>query len=131
MTTEFPAPVLYAVGTPPASDGRARFRDIFCQLLAADPDYQGQKGACEDFLLRFNDERLPKCLPESLPTIRNTRYRVMVVPGLFNECFADIALPFEDGIKSLNDRRFKIVATGTRSERKITHRFRQGIGGQP
>ena len=110
MTTEFPAPVLYAVGTPPASDGRARFRDIFCRLLAADPDYQGQAGACENFLLHFNDERLPNGLPESLPTIRSTRYRVMVVPGLFNECFADIALPFEDAIKSLNDHRFKIDA---------------------
>ena len=110
MTTEFPAPVLYAVGTPPASDGRARFRDIFCLLLAADPDYQGQAGACENFLLRFNDERQPNGLPESLPMIRSTRYRVMVIPGLFNECFADIALPFEDAIKSLNDRRFKIDA---------------------
>ncbi len=42
MTTEFPAPVRYAVGTPPASDGRARFRDIFCRLLAADPFQTGR-----------------------------------------------------------------------------------------
>ena len=109
MTTEFPAPVRYAVGTPPASDGRARFRDIFCRLLAADPDYQGQAGACENFLLRFNDEPLSGDIPQPPPS-QSTRYRVMVVPGLFNECFADIALPFEDAIKSLNDHRFKIDA---------------------
>jgi pimeloyl-ACP methyl ester carboxylesterase len=108
MTTEFPASVLYAVGTPPVRDGRAHFRDIFCKLLAAEPDYQGKAGACEDFLLRFNDEPPSDGLPEPLSTIRRIRYRVMIVPGFFNECFADIALPFEKSAESLNDPRFKI-----------------------
>ncbi|MBW1802494.1 MAG: hypothetical protein JRJ85_17400 [Deltaproteobacteria bacterium] len=107
MTTEFPALVLYAVGAPPATDGRARFRDIFCRLLAADPGYQGQAGSCENFLLRFNDEPLPGDIPQPPPG-QSTRYRVMVVPGLFNECFADTALPFEKARESLNDHRFKI-----------------------
>jgi pimeloyl-ACP methyl ester carboxylesterase len=39
---------------------------------------------------------------------KSTRYRVMVVPGFLNECFASIALPFEDAIPSLNERGFKI-----------------------
>ena len=108
MTTEFPASVLYAVGTPPATDGRARFRDIFCQLLAADPNYQGELGSCEDFLLRFNDERPPDGLSEPLPRIRSIRYRVMIVPGFLNECLAEIALPFEKSGESLDDPRFKI-----------------------
>lgn len=107
MTTDYPAAVIYAVGTPPATDGRARFREIFCQLLAAEPDYQDSSGACDDFLLRLNDESLPSDNPRPLPKPSN-RYRVMVVPGFLNECFASIALPFEDGIKSLNDRRYKI-----------------------
>jgi hypothetical protein len=38
MTTDYPAAVLYAVGTPPVIDGRARFREIFCRLLAAEAD---------------------------------------------------------------------------------------------
>jgi pimeloyl-ACP methyl ester carboxylesterase len=108
MTTEFPASVLYAVGTSPVRDGRAHFRDIFCRLLAADPDYEGQTRACEDFLLRFNDEPPWDGLPEPLSTIRRIRYRVMIVPGFFNECFADIALPFEKSGELLDDPRFKI-----------------------
>jgi hypothetical protein len=107
FTTDFPAPILYAVGTPPVSDGRARFRAIFCQLLAEKPDYPGQAGVCENFLWRLNDEPLPSGLPEPLPA-KSTRYRVLVVPGLLNECFADIALPFEDSMESLNDRGYKI-----------------------
>lgn len=107
ITTDFPAAVHYVVGTPPAIDGRARFREIFCQLLAAEPDYQERAGDCENFLLRLNDELLPSDTPQPLPN-QSTRYRVMVVPGLLNECFANIALPFEDAIKSLNDRGFKI-----------------------
>jgi hypothetical protein len=107
MTTEFPASVLYAVGTPPASDGRARFREIFCQLLAAGPDYQGQADACENFLLRLNDEPQPGGVTGPL-LVKSTRYRVMVVPGFLNECFADIALPFEEAIESLNDQGFNI-----------------------
>jgi len=107
MTTDYPAAVLYAIGTPPVIDGRARFRQIFCQLLAAEPDYQGSPGTCETFLLRLNDEPLPGGNPQRLPNQIN-RYRVLIVPGFLNECFADIGLPFEDAIQSLNERGFKI-----------------------
>ena len=107
MRTDYPAAVLYAVGTPPVIDGRARFREIFCRLLAAEPKYTGVDGACDNFLLRLNDEPLPDEIPRPVPNL-STRYRVMVVPGFLNECFASIALPFEDAILSLNERGFKI-----------------------
>jgi len=107
FTTDFPAPIVYAIGTPPVSDGRERFREIFCQILAKDPAYQGQAGICENFLWRLSDEPVPRGLPGPLPT-RKTGYRVLVVPGFLNECFANIALPFEDSIESLNDRGYKI-----------------------
>jgi hypothetical protein len=107
MTTDYPAAVLYAVGTPPVIEGRARFREIFCQLLAAEPEYQGPDGACENFLLRLNDEPLPGEIPHPPPNL-STNYRVMVVPGFLNECFASIALPFEDAIPLLNEHGLKI-----------------------
>ncbi len=107
MTTDYPAAVLYALGTPPVIDGRARFREIFCRLLAAEPKYTRVDGACDNFLLRLNDEPLPDEIPRPMPNL-STRYRVMVVPGFLNECFASIALPFEDAIPSLNERGFKI-----------------------
>lgn len=107
MTTDYPAAVIYAVGTPPVIDGRARFREIFCQLLSAEPEYQEHDGTCENFLLRLNDEPLPGEMPHPPPNL-STRYRVMVVPGFLNECFASIALPFEDAIPLLNERGLKI-----------------------
>ena len=107
MTTDYPAAVLHVVGTPPVIDSRARFREIFCQLLASEPDYQGREGTCENFLLRLDDEALPDKRTQPPPTL-STRYRVMVVPGFLNECFASIALPFEDAITSLSDRGLKI-----------------------
>jgi len=107
FSTDFPAPVVYAVGTPPVEDGRVRFREIFCQLLAEEPDYQDQAGACENFLLRLNDEPIADGVSEPLAA-RGTRYRVLVVPGFLNECFAGIALPFEDAIKSLHESGYKI-----------------------
>jgi pimeloyl-ACP methyl ester carboxylesterase len=108
-TTDYPAAVLYAVGTPPVIDGRARFREIFCRLLAADPEVQASDSACDEFLLRFNDEPLPDENPRPIAKL-STRYRVMVVPGFLNECVAGSALPFEDAIPSLSDRGFKIEA---------------------
>jgi pimeloyl-ACP methyl ester carboxylesterase len=107
MTTDYPAAILRVVGTPPAIDGRARFREIFCQLLAEEPEYREPDGACQNFLLRLSGEPLPGSRPHSPPNL-NTRYRVMVVPGFLNECFASIALPFEDAIPLLNERGIKI-----------------------
>ena len=107
MTTDCPAAVMYAVGTPPVVDGRARFREIFCQILSAEPDYQGPDGACDKFLLRLNDEPRPGEKLSPVPNL-STRYRVMVVPGFLNECVASIALPFEDAITSLSERGLKI-----------------------
>ena len=107
MTTEYPAAILRVVGTPPPIDGRARFREIFCRLLAAEPEYQEPDGACQNFLLQLNDEPLAGETPHPPPNL-STRYRVMVVPGFLNECFASIALPFEDAITSLRERGLKI-----------------------
>lgn len=107
MTTDYPAAVISAVGTPPVIDGRARFRQIFCQLLSAEPEYQKHDGACEYFLLRLNDEPLPGEMPHPPPNL-STPYRFLIVPGFLNECFASIALPFEDAIPSLNERGLKI-----------------------
>jgi len=106
-TTDFPGSYLHPIATPPVVDGRERFREIFCGLLAEDPIYRNDSGNCEDFLLRLSDEGQLNKNPGPVPA-PDTRYRILVVPGLFNECFSSIALPFEASIETLRNRGFRI-----------------------
>jgi len=106
MTTDYPAAIIRTVGSPSVIDGRARFREIFCQLLEAESDDQSPVGECEEFLLQLNDEPAPAEPPCPL-TKRTARFRVMIVPGFLNECFSNIALPLEEAILSLNDQKVK------------------------
>jgi pimeloyl-ACP methyl ester carboxylesterase len=76
-------------------DGRRRFREIFCTLLARENGFETGPLGCEKQLHRLADEE-PVLHPlVSLPA-HDTRYRVLIVPGLFGECLADIATPFAD-----------------------------------
>jgi len=106
-TIDFPGAYIHPIRTAPPVDGRERFREIFCQLLADDPEYQNEAGNCEDFLLRLSDESPLDKNPDPVPP-PDTRFRTLIVPGLFNECFASIALPFEASIEKLRDRGFRI-----------------------
>ena len=123
-STDFPAAYLHPISTPPVVDGRKRFRQIFCELLVEDPEYRAEADSCEDFLLRLSDESPPDKNSKSL-TASDSRYRILVVPGLFNECFASIALPFEDAIETLREQGFridKLVVSGrSGSDRNAAH----------
>lgn len=117
MTTEFPATVLNVVGTSPATDGRKRFREIFCHVLAEESADQLHIAPCDRFLFQLSDEALPDGPPRPLPTL-TARYRILIVPGFLNECFSDIALPFEDGISEIESPRVKfeyVVVSGRSS----------------
>jgi pimeloyl-ACP methyl ester carboxylesterase len=123
-STDFPAAYLHPISTPPVVDGRKHFREIFCELLAGDPEYRAETDNCEDFLLRLSDESPPEKHSKTL-TASDSRYRVLVVPGLFNECFASLALPFEDTIETLREQGFKIeqlvVSGRSGSDRNAAH----------
>ena len=92
--------------------------------MAEDPKYWTEADHCEDFLLRLSDESLPDENPKPL-TASGTRYRILVVPGLFNECFASIALPFEASMEHLHNRGFRIdqlvVSGRSSSDRNAAH----------
>jgi pimeloyl-ACP methyl ester carboxylesterase len=106
-STDFPGAYLHPISTSPVVDGRKRFREIFCRLLTENPEYRGKADNCDDFLLRLSDEGPPDQRSEPV-TDSNSRYRILVVPGLFNECFAGIALPFEETVELLSESGFKI-----------------------
>jgi len=121
---DFPGAYLHPISTLPVVDGRERFREIFCRLLAEDPEYRAEADNCEDFLLRLSDES-PLDKNSKPVTASDSRYRILVVPGLFNECFASIALPFEDAIEPLRERGFRIeqlvVSGRSSSDRNAAH----------
>jgi pimeloyl-ACP methyl ester carboxylesterase len=103
MTTDFPAAVIYAVGTPPVVDGRARFREIFCGILASETGERMVAGECEDYLPRLSDEPLPVG-SSRLTDIHPTRFRVLIVPGVLNECLSVVVRPFGDAIGPLREQ---------------------------
>jgi hypothetical protein len=103
-----PATTLSVLGAPAVNDGRARFRQIFCDRLAADPEFGTEQGTtCETYLLRLEDETKPvtpaATLRESVP-----RLRILIVPGFMGGCYWDFAKPFEVSAARLNARGYRI-----------------------
>jgi pimeloyl-ACP methyl ester carboxylesterase len=91
---DVPAQTMRAFGTPDAVDGRHRFREIFCALLARQNGYETGPAGCEKQLLRLVDEAPAADSPAPLPA-HDTRYRILIVPGLLGECLADVVTPFQ------------------------------------
>jgi hypothetical protein len=84
-------------GAQPALDGRARFRQIFCQV--AQQSGSADDPQCESMLWRLKDETAVAAT-QPLPPVR-TDLRLVIVPGALNDCFGPDAQPFADGIESL------------------------------
>ena len=100
---EGPSPHLYADAPPGIVDGRARFRDYFCDSL----------DECDRWLHRLPDE---PAAPGPPPQGR-TDLQVLFVTGAFSECFGESARPFADAIEALADGpdRFGTIVVGGRS----------------
>jgi hypothetical protein len=107
FSLETPAQILNPVGMPSVNDGRARFREIFCKLLSEAPGYQDKPGHCENYLTRLSDERMPAEQLRPLPA-SNINLRILIVPGLLGECFADTAFPFEKAMERLRPLGYQI-----------------------
>lgn len=90
---EVPAQTMRVIGTPDPVDGRRRFREIFCTLLARENGFETGPAGCEKQLHRLVDEAPVVNPPAPLPG-HDTRYRVLIVPGLFGECFGAGLTPF-------------------------------------
>ena len=87
------------------ADGRARFRDIFCNVLAQDPPV-GERLPCTDWLWRLDDERPATTSP--LPDADFTP-QVYLVGGAFSECLGEEAKPFRLAAPRLRDKGYRIA----------------------
>jgi len=104
---EVPAQTMRAVGTPDPVDGRRRFREIFCTLLARENGFETGPLGCEKQLHRLVDEAPVVDPPAPLPA-HDTRYRVLIVPGLFGECLAGSVTPFAGASARLQRHGYRV-----------------------
>jgi pimeloyl-ACP methyl ester carboxylesterase len=95
---DVPAQTLILPGSPPVRDGRARFREIFCTLLAREPGSGARP--CSELLHRLSDEpdavRPVRPLPE-----HGSGMTLIFVPGLLGGCGHELTAPFESTILRL------------------------------
>jgi pimeloyl-ACP methyl ester carboxylesterase len=92
-----PMQVLSVNGTPPAIDGRSRYRELFCLELAGDPDFA--QGDCASYLHQLTDEETyagPRLAPPA-----SLDFKIVVVPGLFSDCVRDFVRAFETSGEAL------------------------------
>jgi pimeloyl-ACP methyl ester carboxylesterase len=107
FSLETPAQILNPVGMPPVKDNRSRFREIFCQLLSDSSEYKDKAENCENYLTRLNDEHISTGQPRQIPA-DNKNLKILIVPGLFGECIANTAFPFETAMEHLGSLGYQI-----------------------
>ena len=101
-----PSPLLkYDFQTPPStlvpiayagvSDQRARFREIFCAVQKDHGAHFPDDRPCDQALHRLNDEPPPTNKPVDLGNAR-LPIRLVIVPGLMEECVSEFIQPFSD-----------------------------------
>lgn len=113
-TMSGPPLVLVPASEAGISDQRARFREIFCAVLAARPDTAlprpdadrdsapDRPANCDRFLQRLDGESAASGAAVHLGPPR-LRLRVLVVPGFGSDCFAGIAPVLADAERALGE----------------------------
>jgi hypothetical protein len=95
-----PPTTIVAVRDAGVHDLRGVFRAAACARLPAEGP------PCEDVLLKLAGE--PTAASPAHVEDLALRYRIAFVPGLFNECFEDLARPFSDVQADLEARGFTV-----------------------
>lgn len=94
-----PATYLTVLGQPGVADGRARFREMLCG---------GAPEECQEMLVTLADE--PPRQPPGRPLpAHDTTLRILFVPGAFQECVRETAVPYEGAMTSLRTMGYQAV----------------------
>lgn len=115
----------YPGGPVPASlDGRARFREIFCQLAAPHEERGFDPETCNDLLWSLEDEPTPSNSRSVLPALASD-LRIFVVSGAFGDCRAIDTTPFGSEIQQLASRGVRIEPVMVSGRSGTEHNARQ------
>jgi pimeloyl-ACP methyl ester carboxylesterase len=115
---------------PAAQDGRARFREIFCQLAAPGGEQLYDATNCDGLLWRLADEPSPSTHAAVLPGLAS-HLRIFVVSGAFGDCRDLDTIPYGDEIKHLSSQGNRIQAvmvSGRSSAERNARQLAAAIG---
>jgi hypothetical protein len=114
--TMAPAPHTELATASRVIDGRGRFRQIFCGLLARRGDVGTDPADCRRFLWRLDDEPVVPLGPLPVP---DPALRVYLVSGSFSECLGEDGMPFRLAAESLAELAPEVVAEVERTLREL------------
>ncbi len=104
-----PPLILTSAVSAGSTDGRARFREIFCSLLDVRESSEDQ--GCDRWLRRLEGEGPATGLPlDTAPSTAGLRIRI--VPGIFGECAERQATPFLDAIQPRDGAGYSMAKLG-------------------
>jgi pimeloyl-ACP methyl ester carboxylesterase len=109
---------------PGTRDGRARYRQIFCEMAAPAAESGARESGCDDLLWRLQDEGAPATDSLSLPALAQ-RLQIFVVSGAFSDCREPATVPFEDAITRLSAQGVRIRPVMVSGRSGAAHNARQ------
>jgi hypothetical protein len=110
--------------TPSGYDGRARFREIFCSVLARSGEPVSTAMDCQNLLWRLADETAPSSQPAPLPTL-GAKLRIIVISGAFADCKKVDTIPYGDEIEHLASQGVSVQAVMVSGRSSSEHNARQ------
>ena len=128
-------PVLkYSLNTPPlvlaptslaqVSDGRGRFREIFCAIQRDHGTQFPHNPPCEEVLHRLSNESDPVGNPIHLGQA-SLNLRILIVPGTMAECVKDIFIPLPYARAHLEEHGYKTGVIPVSGRMGSTHNAKE------
>ncbi len=103
-------------------DGRGRFRQIFCAILANGSSAGGPGPDCAKWLWRFDDE-LPAA--PGPPARADDRFRFYLVTGALSDCLGEVGKPFSSAVPGLVEDGYRIATIVVSGRSGAEHNARQ------